>query len=105
MSVDFLDLDIRDLSRSGISINGGFFVFSGDIFDHLHPGEELVHEPFRRLIALKQLRAYPYGGFWASMDTFKDRQRLEDLHSRGESPWEVWRQPEAAEELNGVAVR
>ena len=96
---------IHDLSRSGISINGGFFVFTNEIFDHIRSGEELVHEPFARLIALRQLRAYPYEGFWASMDTFKDKQRLEDLHSRGESPWEVWRQREPKEEINGVPAR
>jgi hypothetical protein len=25
------------------------------------------------------------------MDTFKERQLLEDMYSRGRPPWEVWR--------------
>jgi len=25
-----------------------------------------------------------------SMDTFKDRQQLEDIHGRGNAPWQMW---------------
>ncbi len=53
--------------------------------------EELVHEPFRRLVSEQQLIAYPYDGFWASMDTFKDKQYLDDLYAKGAAPWEVWK--------------
>ncbi len=48
-------------------------------------------EPFHRLIEKSKLRAYPYDGFWASMDTFKDKQRFEDLLARGHAPWQVWK--------------
>ncbi len=85
---------IRDLSKSGVSINGGFFAFRREIFDYLKDGEELVQEPFQRLIELRQLVAFQYGGFWASMDTFKDKQRLDDLNARGEAPWAVWKRKE-----------
>jgi glucose-1-phosphate cytidylyltransferase len=57
----------------------------------MRPGEELVEEPFRRLIAEGQLAAYPHNGFWACMDTFKEKQQLDDLLARGAAPWEVWR--------------
>lgn len=89
--------DIRDLSRSGVSINGGFFAFRREIFDHIKDGEELVQAPFKRLIETRQLMAFQYGGFWASMDTFKDKQRLDDLNSKGDAPWAVWRRKELAE--------
>lgn len=79
---------IRDI---GMRVNGGFFVFRREIFDHLRPGEELVEEPFRRLVAAGKLVAYPHDGFWACMDTFKDKQLLEDLYVRGQVPWEVWK--------------
>jgi len=91
--------EICDLSSSGLNINGGFFVFRREIFDHLREGEELVHQPFQRLIGLGQLVAYPYKGFWASMDTFKDKQRLEDLHGRGEAPWQIWTTKDAEEKV------
>lgn len=84
-------ISIRDMTHAGLSINGGYFMLRHDIFDYIRPGEELVHEPFARLIERKELVAYRYDGFWAAMDTFKDRQRLEDLFSKGGAPWEVWK--------------
>lgn len=52
-----------------------------------------MHEPYRRLIEIKQLIAYRYKGFWAAMDTFKDREWLNSLHEADEAPWQVWRDP------------
>ncbi len=40
----------KDLSTSGIWINGGFFVLRKEIFQYLREGEELVQEPFHRLL-------------------------------------------------------
>jgi glucose-1-phosphate cytidylyltransferase len=82
---------IRHVKDVGMRINGGFFVFRKQIFDWMRPGEELVQEPFQRLAAAGKLLAYPYDGFWACLDTFKDKQLLEDLYSRGQVPWEVWK--------------
>lgn len=82
---------IGPISNGGIWINGGFFVFRREIFDHLRPGEELVEQPFQRLIEKQQLLAYKYEGYWGCMDTFKDKQQLDDLYARGEAPWEVWK--------------
>jgi glucose-1-phosphate cytidylyltransferase len=81
---------IDELRKAPIRINGGFFVFKNEIFEYLREGEELVVEPFHRLVNSSQLAAYEYDGFWMSMDTFKDRQLLEDIHARGSAPWEVW---------------
>ena len=53
-------------------------------------GEELVEEPFRRLIDAGRLMAYPHDGYWACMDTFKEKQDLEDIFGRGSAPWAVW---------------
>jgi glucose-1-phosphate cytidylyltransferase len=82
---------IRDASQSGTWINGGFFIFRNEIFKYINKGEELVLEPFQRLIREEQLFAYRYEGFWACMDTFKEKQMLDDMYSRGETPWELWR--------------
>jgi glucose-1-phosphate cytidylyltransferase len=82
--------EIAHIARSGSLINGGFFVFRRELFDYIKDGEDLVEEPFHRLIAEKQLIAYPYGGFWACMDTFKEKQHLDDLHASGHAPWQVW---------------
>jgi glucose-1-phosphate cytidylyltransferase len=36
------------------------------------------------------LTAYRYEGFWACMDTFKDKQAFDDMNARGDTPWQVW---------------
>jgi glucose-1-phosphate cytidylyltransferase len=82
---------IKEVTQSGIRINAGFFVLKRDIFKYVRPGEELVIEPFHRLIEHRQLAAFAYDGFFAAMDTFKDKQQLEDLYEGGDPPWEVWR--------------
>jgi glucose-1-phosphate cytidylyltransferase len=83
--------EIRAINNGGLRINGGFFIFKSRIFDYIRPKEELVLEPFQRLIEEQQLIGYPYDGFWTSMDTFKDKQHLESLYSTGAAPWEVWK--------------
>jgi glucose-1-phosphate cytidylyltransferase len=82
---------IKHVAEAGVRINGGFFVLKNRVFDYIKSGEELVHEPFQRLIGEKELVAYEHNGFWACMDTFKERQQLEDMYTRGETPWEVWK--------------
>jgi len=82
---------IRHVREAGMRINGGFFIMRREIFDWMRPGEELVQEPFQRLAAAGKLVSYLYDGFWASMDTFKEKQLLEDLYTRGHVPWEVWK--------------
>ncbi len=84
--------EIREISSSGMRINGGYFIFRNEIFDYLKEGEELVQQPFQRLIEQKQLISHPHDGFFASMDTFKDKQVLDDLYNSGKAPWEVWKQ-------------
>jgi len=79
------------IDNGSVLINGGFFIFKKEIFDYLGPNEELVVEPFQKLVALEQLIGYQYNGFWASMDTFKDKQNLEGMLGAGVAPWEVWK--------------
>jgi glucose-1-phosphate cytidylyltransferase len=94
---------IDELRKSPVRINGGFFVFKGEIFNHMRDGEELVVEPFQRLVRSRQLAAFEYDGFWMSMDTFKDRQQLEDIYSRGNAPWEVWNDSQPASLAGALA--
>jgi glucose-1-phosphate cytidylyltransferase len=88
---DRLVSTINPISRMDMRINGGYFIFKKNIFDYIREKEELVVEPFNRLVAERQLIGYGHDGFWASMDTFKDRQHLESLYSSGAAPWEVWK--------------
>jgi glucose-1-phosphate cytidylyltransferase len=95
---DGLVTGIKEVTKSGLRINAGFFVLKRDIFSYMNPGEELVIQPFRRLIEARQLAAYEYDGFFAAMDTFKDKQQLDDLYEEGRPPWEVWRRGEVGAE-------
>jgi glucose-1-phosphate cytidylyltransferase len=88
---------IRDVTRSDFWINGGYFVLRREVLDDLQPGEELVEAPFHRLLARNQLRAERHDGFWAPMDTLKDKQLLENLHESGKAPWELWAQTQEPE--------
>ena len=81
---------IQPVTQSDVWINAGFFVFRKDIFRYIGPGEDLVFEPFDRLISDGQLFAYKYTGFWTAMDTFKDKEHLEELYARDSAPWQVW---------------
>jgi glucose-1-phosphate cytidylyltransferase len=82
---------VNSIRNGSVRINGGYFVFRKEIFDYMRDGEELVLEPFQRLIEERQLIGYTYDGFWAGMDTFKDKQELESLWGSGTAPWHVWR--------------
>jgi glucose-1-phosphate cytidylyltransferase len=81
---------IEHIGKSGFRMNGGFFVLRNEVFDYMRDGEELVEDPFRRLIGEGKLMAYRHDGFWACMDTFKERQELEDVFTRGKAPWAIW---------------
>jgi glucose-1-phosphate cytidylyltransferase len=90
---DQIVTDIHDVTESNIWINGGYFVLRREIFDYIGPGEDLVDAPFRRLVAERKLLAYRHEGFWAPMDTFKDRHAIQSQFELGCRPWAVWESP------------
>ncbi|MGZ3641344.1 MAG: sugar phosphate nucleotidyltransferase [Candidatus Limnocylindrales bacterium] len=81
---------LRDVQTADLWINGGYYIFRREIFEYLRPGEELTDAPFQRLVAAGQLVAYRYDGFYTSMDTLKDLQRLQQLSETGRPPWALW---------------
>ena len=111
LSVHFVDatdagdvLELRPAQQSNLWINGGYFVFRQEIFDFVRDGEELVVEPFQRLMRERKLLARKYDGFFQAMDTFKERQYLEQLYHQcnGGADWMVWAPDHAG---NGHAMR
>lgn len=87
---DSLVNKIEPAGNSGLWINGGYFVFKQEIFDYIQQGEELVLEPFQRLIAKNELIAYRNPGFWACMDTLKEKIMFDEMYAKGDTPWAVW---------------
>ena len=82
--------DLHTMQGAEIYINGGFFAFRAEIFDHVHEGEELVEQPFARLIEKRKLLAYRWNGFWQCMDTFKDKITFDRMEAKGPCPWKLW---------------
>ena len=82
---------MEPVSQSDAWVNGGFFYLRRDIFDHVEEGEELVEQPFERLIANQKLWTKKHYGFWAAMDTFKDKITFDRMEARGNCPWAVWK--------------
>lgn len=93
--------DIKEVWKSGIMLNGGYFVFRKEVFDYLDYGEDLVTHTFDRLIEMKKLMTYKYKGFWACMDTFKERKTLEEMYACGNAAWEVW---QARSQPKGIKI-
>ena len=75
---------------SDLRVNGGYFVLRREIFDYMKENEELIVEPFQRLMAERRVVAVPHNGFWRSMDTFKDKLELDEIVARGRAPWQLW---------------
>lgn len=87
---DGLVTSIGPIDQGDFWINGGYFIFKKEIFDYIQAGEELVVQPFQRLMAQKQLVTYRNPGFWACMDTFKEKKMFDEMYAHGKMPWAVW---------------
>jgi glucose-1-phosphate cytidylyltransferase len=82
---------MEPVSQSDAWVNGGFFCLRKEIFDHMRDGEELVEQPFERLMAERRLWTLKHYGFWAAMDTFKDKITFDRMEAKGNCPWMVWK--------------
>lgn len=84
---------VRELEQVGVmSIweNGGYFVLTQEIFDHLPENGDLVDDGFGALLDSGRLLAYPYPGYWKPADTFKERAELDQAWTTGSAPWALW---------------
>lgn len=71
-------------------INGGYFFFRREFFfKYLSKEKDCVLEraPLANLAKDHQLNIYKHSGFWACMDTQRDRDQLNKLWLSGEAPW------------------
>jgi glucose-1-phosphate cytidylyltransferase len=91
LSEDGLVKSIKCMKDSDIWVNGGYFALRKEVFRYIKPGEELVYEPFQRLISECKVSSRRYSGFWQCMDTFRDKQILDELEASGAAPWCLWR--------------
>jgi|TARA_B110000879_G_scaffold207855_1_gene292324 glucose-1-phosphate cytidylyltransferase len=73
-------------------INGGFFVCEMEIFDHLGADETVFEkEPLETIARSGQLSVWKHHGYWAAMDTLRDKNQLEKLWAENAAPWKIWK--------------
>ena len=76
----------------GAWINGGFFVCQPEVMDYIEGDSTIFErEPIENLAKEDQLQAFKHDGFWHSMDTLRDRNRLDSMWSEGKAPWKIWK--------------
>ena len=72
-------------------VNGGFFVFSKDIFDYIEDDYTILEKyTLPRLASVGELMAYRHKGFWQAMDTLRDKDHLNNLWNNNKAPWKNW---------------
>ena len=78
-------------SGDGNWINGGFFVCNKDVLE-LIEGDQTAWEaaPMMKLVEAQNLGFYKHKGFWASVDTIRDKINLEAIWATGDAQWKVW---------------
>ena len=68
-------------------INGGFMVLEPKIFDYIDGDQVMFEGPVMEQLAKEgELVAYRHEGFWACMDTLRDKMRLQEMWESQEGP-------------------
>lgn len=76
----------------GSWINGGYFVLSPKVIDRIDDDmTSWEGKPLSGLARDGQLLAFKHNGFWQPMDTLREKNYLNDLWSKGNAPWKVWK--------------
>ena len=72
-------------------VSGGFMVCEPSVIDRIEDDNTIFEkDPLVGLANDGQLAVRKHAGFWASMDTLRDRNYLEGLWADGKAPWKVW---------------
>ncbi|MDO8573452.1 MAG: sugar phosphate nucleotidyltransferase [Candidatus Daviesbacteria bacterium] len=69
-------------------VNGGFMVFTKEIFKYLKP-EEMDHAAYQRIADDEQLSVYKHEGFWYAVDTSRELENLKELWNNNPY-WKIW---------------
>lgn len=74
-------------------INGGFFVFNRNIFDHLTEDDDCDFEfgALEKLARQGELMVYEHKGSWECMDTLRETEHLNELWKSGKAFWKAWK--------------
>ena len=86
------DSNIKKIKEKPIEyINGGFFVLSKKIFKFLKDSNTVFERDcLPKLTKQKELIAFKHNGFWACMDTLREKKELNKIYKSKEKAWKVW---------------
>ena len=77
--------------KDGAWISGGFFVLEPEVIDYIENDNTVWEkEPLEQLSSEENLSVYKHHGFWAAMDTLRDKNYLESLWRTNKAPWKIW---------------
>jgi len=68
-------------------VSGGFMIFSKEAFDFFNKGQ--MEDGLRNMVKAGQLSVFGHEGFWKPMDTYREKEELDQLWKEGR-PWAVW---------------
>ena len=72
-------------------INGGFFVLSNKIFKYLKNDKTIFEKDCLPILSKKKkLLAFKHKGFWACMDTLREKKELNKIWKSKEKAWKIW---------------
>ena len=72
-------------------VNGGFFVLSYKIFRYLKNDKSVFEKDcLPKLTKINQLTAFQHKGFWACMDTLRDKKELNYIWKNNSKLWKKW---------------
>ncbi|MFO7299281.1 MAG: sugar phosphate nucleotidyltransferase [Actinomycetes bacterium] len=83
-------VDMEPICDSDVWFNGGFFAFRKEFLDLIQPGDDVI-EPLQLAAKEGKVLVQKHEGFFAAMDTFKDKVELDARYERGDTPWVVWK--------------
>lgn len=84
--------NFQEKPKDGAWVSGGFFVLEPEVINLIKDDNTAwEREPLERLSNEGNLSIYKHQGFWAAMDTLRDKKYLEELWNSGQAPWKIWR--------------
>lgn len=84
--------NFQEKPQDGAWVSGGFFVLEPEVINLIKDDNTAwEREPLERLSNEGNLSIYKHQGFWAAMDTLRDKKYLEELWNSGQAPWKIWR--------------
>lgn len=78
-------------SGDGNWMNGGFFICEPSVIEKISNDKTIFEEEtLTKLTDEKELVAYKHSGFWACMDTAREKDNLNKLWNENKAPWRKW---------------